>query len=404
VIWRLRIAACVLTFGLAAIVSGNTQDYTQWRGSSGDGAASAFTPPATWPVTLKRKWLVNVGEGYSTPLLTGNVVYCFSRRDGNERLTALDADTGKERWHSEYPAPYTPGQPASAHGAGPKATPVLNAGHLFTLGISGIVTAFDAAKGRILWRTPAPAEAPFFGAAASPLAENGLVFAHPGNYGPLTAFEAISGTVKWKAGDGGFFASPLVANLSGVRQLVAVTQSSVIGVSSADGALLWKYAWPGGEGGTMPVLHGETVIVGGLNAGVAAFTPRLRDGKWTVEPKWTTNAATMYVSNPVVIGDTLYGFSRRASGQFFALDAATGRTLWLGRPREATNAAIVKAGDFLFLLKDDAEMIVAKANRARLQVIRRYQVADAATWAQPVISGKRILIRDTSSLAMWTVE
>ena len=123
----------------------------------------------------------------------------------------------------------------------------------------------------------------------------------------------------------------------------------------------------------MPVLNGDTVIVGGLNAGVAAFAPKLRNGKWIVEPLWSSKAATSYISNPVIVGNTLYGFSRRASGQFFALDAATGRKLWLGPPREATNAAIVKAGEFLFLLKDDAELIVARANPAHLQVVRRYQ-------------------------------
>jgi outer membrane protein assembly factor BamB len=396
--------ACVVAAVLGTLAIASAQDYTQWRGSSGDGSASSFSVPRTWPQQLKRKWRVTVGEGYSTPLLSGNVIYSFTRRDGNEAMTALDAETGKERWHSEYPAPYTPGQPASAHGAGPKATPLLTGGRLFTVGISGIVAAFDAITGRVLWRLPGPEEAPFFGAAASPVAAGGLIFVHPGNYGPLTAIDAASGTIKWTAGDDGFFASPLIATLSGVKQVITVTQSSVIGVSIPDGTVLWRYGWPGGEGGTMPVLNGDTVIVGGLNAGVAAFAPTLRNGKWIAEPLWSSKAATSYVSNPVVVGNTLYGFSRRASGQFFALDAATGRKLWLGPPREATNAAIVKAGDLLFFLKDDAELVVARANPAHLQVVRRYQVADAATWAQPVISGKRMLIKDVTTLTMWTFE
>ena len=396
--------ACVVAAVLSTLAIASAQDYTQWRGSSGDGSASSFSVPRTWPQQLKRTWRVTVGEGYSTPLLSGNVIYSFTRRDGNEVMTALDAETGKERWHSEYPAPYTPGQPASAHGAGPKATPLLIGGRLFTVGISGIVAAFDAITGRVLWRLPGPEEAPFFGAAASPVAAGGLIFVHPGNYGPLTAIDAASGTIKWTAGHDGFFASPLIATLSGVKQVITVTQSSVIGVSIPDGTVLWTYGWPGGEGGTMPVLNGDTVIVGGLNAGVAAFAPKLRNGKWIVEPLWSSKAATSYISNPVIVGNTLYGFSRRASGQFFALDAATGRKLWLGPPREATNAAIVKAGEFLFFLKDDAELIVARANSLHLQVVRRYQVADAATWAQPVISGKRMLIKDVSTLSMWTFE
>jgi hypothetical protein len=111
----------------------------------------------------------------------------------------------------------------------------------------------------------------------------------------------------------------------------------------------------------------------------------------------------MYLSNPVVTVDTLFGFSHRESGQYFALDARSGVTLWRGAPREATNAAVVTAGDLLFFLNDDAEFIIARRNRSAFEVIHRYTVADAATWAQPVLSGNRILIRDVSAVTMWTV-
>ena len=93
--------ACVIAAVLTAIALGDAQDYTQWRGSRSDGSASAFSVPATWPPELKRKWKVTVGEGYSTPLLSGNVIYSFTRRNDHEVMTALDAETGKERWHSE---------------------------------------------------------------------------------------------------------------------------------------------------------------------------------------------------------------------------------------------------------------------------------------------------------------
>jgi outer membrane protein assembly factor BamB len=107
------------------------------------------------------------------------------------------------------------------------------------------------------------------------------------------------------------------------------------------------------------------------------------------------------MSNPVLIGDTLYGMSEKSSGQFFALDVRTGKTLWLGQPREATNTAIVKAGELPFFLNDNAEMIVARGSRNGFEPLQRYIVADSATWAQPVISGKRIFVRDVSSLALW---
>jgi outer membrane protein assembly factor BamB len=381
------------------------QDYPQWRGRNGDGSAAAFELPSTWPETLTRGWRVDVGEGYATPLVVGDTVYVFTRREGNEVAAALDASTGNERWRSSYLAPYTPSSPTVAHGSGPKATPLFHDDKLFTVGITGIVTAFDATTGRRLWQTPAPSEPPFYSAASSPVAAGGVVIVHPGNYGPLTAFDPSTGVIKWVAGAGGFFMSPLVVTLAGAEQVVSVTQEGVIGVTPADGTVLWRYPWPGGGmGGTMPVAYGDTIIVSAGGNGVTALRPIRRNGMWTVETIWQTNDVSMYLSNPVVVRDALYGLSQRSSGQYFALDAPSGTVLWLGPPRQATNTAVVKAGDLLFLLDDDGELIVAKASRDAFEPLKRYTVADRATWAQPAITGKRIFIKDTTALTLWTVE
>ena len=400
----LFVVAVVLTVsGVASEAQSSLQDYPQWRGQQRDGAASGFTEPKSWPEALTRRWKVEVGEGYATPLVIGDTVYVFTRRAGNETMTALNARTGAEQWRSNYPAPYSPSQPAAAHGAGPKATPLYHEGKLFTLGISGIVSAFDATTGKLLWQTPAPAEPPFFSAASSPLGEKGLVIVHPGNYGPLTAFDSSTGEIKWTAGSPGFFASPIIVNLGGTRQIVSATQDSVIGVS-VDGRVLWRYPWEGGGGSTTPVWNGETIIVSALDKGVTALRPTVRDGSWVAETVWKTTDVSMYVSNPVVVADTLFGLSHRARGQFFALDVKSGGVLWLGQPREADNTALVKAGDLLFLLNEDAELIVAKASRSGFEPIVRYTVADSATWAQPTISGNRIYIKDVTSLSLWTFD
>ena len=397
--------AITILIGFVTRIAGQHSplDYPQWRGRDRDGAASAFSEPASWPDTLTRRWRVDVGEGYATPLVVSETVYVFTRRGEDEVMTALSAATGRVMWQTGYTAPFVPSSAAAAHGAGPKATPTFHAGKLFTLGISGVVAAFDASNGKLLWRTTAPSEPPYFSAASSPVSEGDLVVAHPGNYEPLTAFNVNTGAVRWTAGDGGFFASPIITTLAGVRQVISVTQKNVVGVSIADGAVLWQYPWFGAAGGTMPILYGDTVIVSALDRGVTAFKPHHRDGTWAVEHLWDTKDVSMYVSNPVVIGDTLFGLSHRASGQFFALDARTGATLWLAAPRQATNTAVVKAGDLLFLLNDDAELIVARSSRTGFQPIRRYTVASSATWAQPAISGNRIFVKDVSSVALWTV-
>lgn len=379
-------------------------DYPQWRGLQRDGSGSSFAAPNAWPSQLRRQWRVEVGEGYSTPILVGKTAYVFARRDGNEVLAALDADTGAARWRSSYPAPYTASRPAAAHGAGPKATPLFHDGRLFTLGISGIVTAFEASTGARAWQTPAPAEPAFYGAASSPIGDGGIVMVHPGDYGPLTAFDAATGAVKWTAGKGGFFASPILVTLGGVRQVVTVTQENVMGVSPADGRILWEFPWAGGNGGPTPVMAGGAIIVSGSDRGTVAFTVLRRGDTWTTQTVWETKDVSMYLSTPVVIDDTLFGFSSRNSGQFFALDTRTGTTLWLGPPREAANAAVAKSGRLLVLLKDDAQLIVASNSRTGLESRQRYAVADSATWADPVMSGNRLFVRDVTSLTLWTVD
>jgi outer membrane protein assembly factor BamB len=403
---RASVVCSIITFATAAtlLAQDSSLDYTQWRGLNRDGSASAFSEPRAWPERLTRTWKVEVGEGYATPILSGRLVYVFTRRDGNEGITALDADTGRERWRSSYAAPYTPSQPAAAHGAGPKATPLLHRGRLFTLGISGIVTAFDAATGARVWQTDAPAEPPFFSAASSPVGDGQLVMAHPGNYGPLTAFDASTGAVVWTAGDGGFFASPIVVTLTGVRQVVTMTQSAVIGVSLPDGRVLWRYPLSGANGGgPTPVVDGDTIMFS-VGQGTVAIRPTLRDGTWSAPEVWQSRDVSMYISTPVVVSNTLYGLSTRSSGQFYAIDTRSGETLWLGPPRQAANTALVKAGQLLFYLNDDGELIVAPSNRTRFEPLIRYKVADSATWAQPMMSGKRIFIKDVSSLALWTVD
>ena len=136
---------------------------------------------------------------------------------------------------------------------------------------------------------------------------------------------------------------------------------------------------------------------------MTAFKAAKQGNTWNTDTVWETQEVSMWMSNGVLLGDTLYGLSHRASGQYFALDAKTGKVLWLGQGRQANNSAVVKAGDLLFLLNDDGQLIVARGNPSGLQPVRQYVVAENATWAQPAISGNRLFIKDVSTLALWTI-
>ena len=193
----LRTLPVLLALSLAAPLAAQrpSSDWPQWRGPNRDGAAS-FTEPASWPERLTLKWKVDVGLGYAAPSRSGDRVYMFSRQDENEVMRALDAATGRVIWRSGYPAPFKPVARRDArHGTGPKSTPTFANGRLYTLGMSGIVTAFDAATGKQLWQKPGTAAQPLYHTAMSPLVDRGLVILHVGghNDGALSAFDADSG-------------------------------------------------------------------------------------------------------------------------------------------------------------------------------------------------------------------
>jgi outer membrane protein assembly factor BamB len=403
--------AVVMSLGLMGAVAAQSasSDWPQWRGQNRDGAAGSFTEPRSWPEQLTAKWKVEVGLGYAAPITVGGRVYMFTRQDPNEVLRALDAETGKIVWETSYPAPFKPNPAATrTHGTGPKSTPTFANGKLYTFGMSGIVTAFDATTGKQLWQKPAPPVEPMYHTAMSPLVDRGLVILHVGGHGngALTAFNADTGDVKWSwTGDGPAYGSPIGAELAGVRQVITLTQENLVGVAAATGELLWRrpFTVRATRNAVTPVLYGQMVIVSGLGRSVTAFTVAHRDKQWTIEDVWENADVTMDMSTGVLIDSTLFGFSPRNSGQFFALDAKTGKTLWLSEGRQAENAAVVRAGNLWMALEDDAELVIARADPSKFEPVRRYTVATSATWAQPVVSGNRVFVKDTSTVALWTL-
>ena len=392
-------------------------DWPQWRGTNRDGAAT-FSSPATWPDKLNLKWKVDVGIGYAAPIIAGDRVFAFSREGEDEVMRALDATTGKVVWETKYNATYKPNPAAtSKHGTGPKSTPTYADGRVFSLGMTGVVTAFDAVTGKQLWQTAKPAVETLYHTGQSPIVDRGLVIVHVGghNNGALTAFDERTGAVKWAwTGDGPAYGSPIIVDLGGTRQVITITQDNLVGVSASTGELLWKrpFSVRATRNAVTPIIHNppagsgaasQIVIVSGLGMPVTGFKVINKSGQWSSEDVWVNNDISMDMSTGVVIGETLYGFSAKNSGQFFAVDANTGQTLWLSEPRQTENAAIVRAGDLWFALNTEAQLMVLRANPKQMEVLKRYEVAQSATWAQPVLAGQRVLIKDLSAISLWTL-
>jgi outer membrane protein assembly factor BamB len=407
---------CVLIIAvvMAGLVSageaqGPSGDWLQWRGPNRDGAIASFTAPPQWPERLVQRWKVEVGLGYATPLVAGNRVYMFARQGDNETMSALDAGTGKVLWQTGYPAPFTMHSATVPHGPGPKSTPTLANGKLYSIGMTGVVTAFDAATGKQLWQKPGTRVVPLYTSHAfSPLADGGQVIFHVGghNEGALTAFDLNTGDVKWRwAGDGPGYGSPIVATLGGTRQIVTITQGKLVGVDAATGALLWERPFVSGNStnGITPVLFGQTLIVSGNGGPTHAVRVSRQNNKWVTETAWENADVPLRFSNGVIAGNRFFSLSTRNSGQYFSVDAATGKTLWLSEPRQAGNAAIATAGELIFTLEDDGELVVLRNSATAFEPLRRYKVAETQTWTQPAISGNRIFVKDVSSLTLWTL-
>jgi outer membrane protein assembly factor BamB len=384
-------------------------DWPQWRGPTRDGFISDGLP-AQWPEALKKRWETPVGTGHASPVVSGNRVVVIAREGDQEIVRALDLASGKEIWRAAYAAPFSVNPAAQSHGPGPKSTPAIAGGRVFTLGIGGILSAFDLASGTLIWRLPAPEALPDYGAATSPLidpSDGTSVIAHVGGSenGALTSFDAATGKPRWQwKGDGPGYGSPIIATFGGVRQVIAQTQKLVVGLDASNGALLWQmpFTTEFDQNAFTPVVFQDLLIFGGIDWPLTAMRPKLVDGKWNADVVWTNPQTPMFMSSPVVVGGTIYGLTVRSRGQFVAVDAASGKTLWTTQGREGENASMLGSRSWLLASTTDGTLVVARATPEKYEEVRRYQIAQSALWAHPAITGRSIIVKDVDKVICWS--
>ena len=242
------------------------QDWPQWRGANRDAKASGFSAPKTWPKEMTRKWKVAVGLGDATPALVGNKLYVFAREGDDEVIRCLDAADGKELWQVKYAAQDVTG-PAAPH-VGPRSSPAVADGKIVTLGVGGVLSCVDAAKGKLLWRkNDFSGEWPRFYTSSSPIITGGLAIAQLGgeSTGAIVAYDLATGDQKWKwAGDGTAYASPVLLTVEGTKMLVALTTKRIVGIGVTDGKLLWEAPFLSqgrAYNAATPIVEGQTVIL-----------------------------------------------------------------------------------------------------------------------------------------------
>jgi len=387
----------------------SAQDWPQWRGSSRDGSVAAAVVPATWPAAVTPAWRVEVGEGYSSPIVAGNRVFVHSRRDPEELVTAVDFQTGKVLWQQKYPAPFAKNQYAVRMAKGPNSTPLVSADVVYTLGVTGILSAWKAADGALLWRKDysdtVDTSKLFCGTAMSPLLEGGALIVQVGSDvhgGRILALDPTTGAERWTwKGPGPGYASPIVVTIDGMRQIITMTNASIVGIDAKSGASLWSAAFPDEfhENIITPIWTGSQLIVSGVRQGTQAFTITASGGAWRAAQAWKNTDVTMYMSAPVFADGAVYGLSNKRKGQFVALDAATGALRWATDGREGDHASVLVAPSHVLFLTNAGDLVIAKRNASAFAEERRIEIAAGETWAVPAFVPGGMVVRDAQGLS-----
>ena len=384
------------------------QDWPQWRGPNRDGKVTGFAAPQTWPQTLVEQWKTKVGTGDATPALVGDRLFVFARQGEEEVILCLEAGSGKELWQHKYAAQAVTGA-ASSH-PGPRSSPAVAEGKVVTLGVGGVVSCLDANSGALLWRKdPFPKVVPQFFTAMSPLIVDGAAIAHVGGRGngAIIAFDLATGEEKWRwDGEGPDYASPALLTVDAVKQLVTLTEKSVVGINLADGKLLWKLPFPTQRmayNAATPIVDGATVIYTGAGRGAKAVKIEKRPDGFAAKELWSNPDLAPQFNTPVLKDGLLFGLSNR--GNLFCMNATTGKTAWTdGTSHGRGFAAIVDAGPVLLALPSTSELLVFKPSEKQYEEVARIKVAETQTYAHPVLSRKRIFVKDRDTLAMLSVE
>jgi outer membrane protein assembly factor BamB len=392
---------------LAFTGSAVSADWPQWLGPNRDGSSPEKMAP--WKGELKQLWKKPVGEGNSSPIVAGGLVFLHTKvKDKNvEMVQAFDAKSGDLKWEKTYEkSAFKP-----FFGEGPRSTPCLQDGKLFTFGNTGVLTCWNAADGELIWQKDTLKEFKeanlFFGLSTSPIIvdDNVLTLVGKGKTG-VAAFNKKDGKLAWTAGgDPASYSSPIVFGKGSRRQVVFLTGANVLGLSPS-GEVLWKFPFVDAlsESSTTPVKMNDLVIASSVKAGSVALKLSESDGKPSVKQEWKNPELTCYFSTPVQVGPdhvfmvTGVASLTSASITLRCVDVHTGKEIWNKPKLGKYHAALLKLGDGNLLAHTDhGELILLAPDVKEYKELARAKIC-GETWAHPALANGLIYVRDAKEL------
>jgi len=288
---------------VACAAPASAGDWPQWLGPRRDASSDEKVP--AWKGQLKELWRQPMGEGNSSPVVASGRIFVHTKpNDKNiEAVVAFDAATGKELWNTSYDR----ADFKSLYGNGPRATPSVVDGKLYSYGITGVLSCFDTTSGKIVWQVDTWKELSaaklFFGAACSPLVDQGRVYLNVGGKGTsVVAFDAADGKVVWKSlDDPASYSSPILLRDGDVKQLIVLTGKGLASLDPSGGQLYWQFPLVDKlfESSTTPVRIGERALASSITYGSAALRLQTKDGKPSYTEDWKNTELTSYFATPV---------------------------------------------------------------------------------------------------------
>jgi outer membrane protein assembly factor BamB len=345
-------------------------------------------------------WRRPVGPGWSSFAVHGDRLFTQEQRGGDEVVASYRLRTGEPIWQHRDAARFW--EPTG--GAGPRGTPALSSGRVYTMGATGILNALDARTGAVVWsRNPVAetgAEDPGWGFTSSPLVVNGIVIVAAS--GRLAAYDAATGERRWIGPEGGSgYSSPHLMMIDGVPQVVLSRGARTTSVSPADGTLLWEHRWVPNASILQPAVasNGDVLIVAGdamSGLGMRRITVRQGAGAWTTEERWTSRGLKPFYNDFVVHKEHAFGFD----GSILAcLDLADGNRKWKGGRYGHGQMVLLPEQDLLLVVSEEGEIALINATPDRFTEVARFKAIEGKTWNHPALVGDVLLVRNAEEMA-----
>jgi outer membrane protein assembly factor BamB len=386
----------------APAATNNAADWPGFRGPERNGVVHGVRIKTDWtaspPVEL---WRRPIGPGWSSFAVRGDLFYTQEQRGEDEIVACYNVSTGEPVWRHRDAARFW----ESNAGAGPRGTPTLSNGSVYTFGATGILNALDAGNGAIVWSRDAASDThkkiPGWGFASSPLVVGDVVVI--ATAGILAAYDVATGNPRWlgPAGGGGY-SSPHLMMIAGVAQVLLLNGAGAISVAPADGTVLWQHPWPG-DGIVQPavtadgdVLIGSGSGLGGAKVGVRRITARLGPGGWTVEERWTSIGLKPYFNDFVVHKGHAFGFD---GSHLACIDLEDGKRKWKDGRYGNGQLVLLPDQDVLVVLSEEGELALVGATPDQFNELARFPAIKGKTWNHPVLVGDVLLVRNSEEMA-----